>query len=58
MTYQIKLTPEHGDLILSISFISIECIIFGMLVLPVRKRVFNKEFMKKNFYEQHKKTTN
>jgi len=51
MTYQIKLTPEHGDLILSISFISIECIIFGMLVLPVRKRVFNKEFMKKNFYE-------
>ena len=42
---------------LSVSLISIECVIFSMLIYPVRKRVFNREFMVGHFYEEHKKVT-
>jgi hypothetical protein len=51
----LQITSDHRLLILSIAAICIECFAIGFSLNFLRKKVFNRDFMKKNFEEIHKK---
>lgn len=54
MTVTIDLDVGHGCVILALSAISIHYFIVGFfMALPARSKIFNKEYLQKNFGEIH-----
>lgn len=54
----LSVSSDHGHLMLSISLLSIECIIFGLMAGKKRKEIFTSTFMESNFGEEHHQQTN
>ncbi len=56
MTITLTLDKSHGFAMLPLALIAIQCFATSLIPGSLRKKIFTKEYMQKNFAEQHKKT--
>lgn len=53
----LEISKDHGYLFLTCALMCLQYMLMTVVVMRSRKKVFNPDFLRKNFGDEHKKAT-